>query len=228
MKIISNILDIFSEKKCYACGQVWHFFCQRCQQSIESYKPYCYVCKKPSENFLVHTKCQISFPLTQVIVLTRYRYPPIKKALKHAKYYGKYKIYEDMIYPFLPIIEKHISDPTKSLLLPVPMNFFRKWKRGYNQCEKIASVLSDATSLEYETKLLTRRRFTKHQSHLSQSERLKNLAGAFELSDTTLSKDTIVYLVDDVISTGATLTEIAQLLQKNWWKDIRAVILASD
>lgn len=228
MRSISNIFSLFSEKKCYACGQVWHFFCLECQQKMYHYEPYCYVCKKASENFFVHNNCHIWFQLQQVIVFTRYRQNSIKRALKHAKYYGKYKIYEDMLTQKWALIWETLSFLEPGILIPVPMHFFRKWKRGYNQAQKIADSLSQVTGLPVEEKLIVRSRYTKHQSRISQSERLKNLKDCFKVLQNIYPKDTICYLIDDVISTGATLNECAQVLQNEGFQDIRAIVIASD
>ncbi len=228
MKYICLVISLFSEKKCYACWQVGHFFCYTCQQKLYKYKPYCYVCKQASENFQVHPLCQEWFPLQQVIVATRYRQDAVKKALKHAKYYGKYILYEDILHPYDNFLQQYIWEKERAVLIPVPMNFFRKWKRGYNQSQKIAEYLSIMLNIPINNNLILRKSITKHQSHLSREERLNNLSWAFQIQAHTLPLSTPLYLIDDVISTGATIGEIAKVLSQAGFTDIRAIVIASD
>ncbi len=225
--MIEFLLSLFTEKKCFGCRQPGHFFCPKCNFDLELYKPYCYVCKKYSENFIVHKDCQSHFPLHQVIVLTRYRNTGIKKLLRHGKFYNKYKWYQDIIPTHKDFFDTFITQ-NNSLLVPVPMHFLRRWKRWYNQSEKIAQNLSKFCEIPVNNKFLKRIRSTKQQSHLTQSERIHNLDNAFKLWEQWIDKNTIIYLVDDVVSTGSTIWEIGRYLQKNWYKNIRAVVLASD
>ena len=228
MNIFSFLFDLFTEKKCYACRQVWHFFCPKCLEQLFIYSPFCYVCKKPSKNFVTHEHCRQWFCVSQCIVFTRYRNPAIQRALKHGKYYGKYALYEALCTWLWTKMTKKIDILPPWIIIPVPMYRFRKWKRGYNQSEKIALSLSNALWFPVDTRLISRKRRTKQQSHLSQSERLHNLAGAFHIHPHNYLLNTPLYLIDDVISTGSTLSEIAQTLQKAWFTDIRAIVIASD
>jgi predicted amidophosphoribosyltransferase len=68
-----------------------------------------------------------------------------------------------------------------TVLVPVPMHFLRRWKRGYNQSEKIAQNLSKVCGISVDTTLIKRSKYTKQQSHLSQSQRAHNLDNAFQL-----------------------------------------------
>ena len=227
MKIFFSILELFSEKKCFSCSQVGHFFCQKCFDRLDIYEPYCYLCKKPSSNFALHTDCYRHFPLEQVIVLTHYRNPWVKRLLRHAKYYGKHQAYSDIIYKWQELFEKNISDKN-ALLVPVPIPLFRRWKRGYNQTDIIAKYLSKILDIPVDNNLLKRKMYSKQQSHLSQSERKKNIKNTFFVQNNSLRKDITLYLVDDIISTGATLLEIAHTLRQDGFTDIRAMVLASD
>jgi len=215
---IETISNLFIEKKCFGCEQPWHFFCPKCSGDIDTYKPYCYVCKKRSSNFFVHNECQKYLGLNQVIVLTRYRKAWVKKLLRHAKFYGKYLAYSDMIEYHRSFFETYI-DTRGSLLVPVPMHFMRKWKRWYNQSEKIARGLSKVLNIPVENRCIKRIRYTSQQSHLWASERQNNLRWAFWLWGSSVRKNRTI---------GSTLWEIANFLKDNWYSDIRAIVLASD
>lgn len=228
MKLLSYIIELFSEKKCYSCSQLWHFFCPQCLREMKLYEPYCFFCKQKSDNFSVHIDCQKYFPIRHIIVLTPYRNTWIKKLLRYAKYYKKYTAYEDIMLRNIDFFGKHIENKN-SMFIPVPMHFLRKWKRGYNQSEKIADILWNMCQIPVKKNMITRKKNTQQQSHLGWDERRENLSGAFRLKNiANIPKNTTLYLVDDIITTGSTLLEIAKLLQKNGFQDIRAVCLASD
>lgn len=227
MKIISYISNLFWENKCFWCQKSGHFFCLQCNAGIEIYKPYCYVCKKYSHDFSVHKECQTHFPIDQVIVLTRYRNPSVKKLLRHAKYYNKYKAYNHIISQNLDFFRKYV-DTKNSVFIPVPMHFLRIWKRGYNQSERIAQNLWNICQIPVENSFLKKIKHTKQQSHLSKIDRAKNLSWVFSLRNNIVDKNSTIYLIDDIISTGSTVLEIANLLHKNGYKNIRVIGLASD
>lgn len=227
MLLLDFIISLFTEKKCFNCQQLWHFFCPKCNMDLVEYSPYCYVCKKYSKDFSVHKACQEYFLIDQVIVLTRYRNKGIKKLLRHAKYYNKYRAYEDIIVSHTDFFNNFITHDT-ALLVPVPMHYLRKWKRWYNQSEIIAQKLWNISKVPVNNRFIKRVRSTKQQSHLSQSERIHNLDNAFQLWKEKIDSNTTIYLVDDVVSTGSTLNEIAKFLQSKWYKNIRAIVLASD
>ena len=222
-----KIWELFSEKKCYGCQKLWHFFCPQCYNNLEIYTPYCYLCKTPSHKFYTHKDCQKYFPLEQVVVLTRYRNKGIKKLLKHAKYYGKYQAYWDLVHGWKKFFQDNIVEQN-SVFIPIPIPFFRRWKRGYNQTDIITAYLSKIVDIPIENTILKRKLYSVQQSHLSQTQRKKNLEGTFYVKKNIRNKDTTLYLIDDIVSTGATLLEAAKILRKSWFTDIRAVVLASD
>lgn len=226
VNILKALPSLFSKNLCFSCQKEGSFFCPQCAENIQVYYPYCYWCKKPSEDFITHNHCRQSFPLSQVVVLSHYHSPHIPKLLKHAKYYKKQNIYGDIIFAKKDFFTEYID--SKSIFVPVPMHVLRKWKRGYNQSEIIAEKLSKICHISVNNSFIKRAKHTKQQSRLPQSKRLTNLEKAFKLCSTSLPKNTTIYLVDDIVSTWATLIEIAALLNKNWYNDVRAVCIASD
>jgi len=226
--MVQFLISLFTEKKCFSCYKLGRFFCLECNKTMVKYEPYCYICKWKSDNFYVHNDCQKHFPLKQVIVLTRYRNRGVQKLLKSAKYYNMYPAYRDIIYANIDFFKKYVHKQN-ALLIPVPMYFIRRWKRWYNQSEKIAQNLSEVCWIPVNNKFLMRSRHTKQQSHLSQNERAQNLSWVFKTqNESTVDKNSTIYLIDDVISTGSTVWEIALYLHKCGYKNIRAIVLASD
>ncbi len=92
--------------------------------------------------------------------------------------------------------------PSDLCLVPVPLHWRKQRKRGYNQAEKICDGLSRQLGLPIRKDLLKRVKYTKTQTRMSGSRRYKNVSQAFECCQPINSP---VLLVDDVMTTGATL-----------------------
>ena len=124
--------------------------------------------------------------------------------------------------------EMLIKDKTVSrfdCLIPVPLHSARKRERGFNQSEILAEELSKFTELPL-LKTLKRIRNTKDQTKLTPEQRIENVTGAFALIDPEKIKGKRVILVDDVITTGATLRECASVLKKAGAKEIIGTTIA--
>lgn len=227
MSMYSFLSSLLSEKKCYSCHKPWHFFCPLCNDKVEKYSPYCYVCKKYSPDFSVHNSCRDNFPLSEVIVLSHYRNSIMKKLLRVWKYSWKYRVYEDIIMNNRDFFRNSINTHN-AILVPIPIHFIRRWKRWYNQTEKIAHALQGILDIPVNNKLLYRTKYTKQQSHLSYEIRQKNLLNSFWVHKNKWDTNVTLYLIDDVISTASTLLEASKVLQKSGFTDIRAIVLASD
>lgn len=100
------------------------------------------------------------------------------------------------------------------LLIPVPLHAIKLRERGFNQAERIARGISDVTKIPVEPRALRRTRHTKTQTKLGLDERKKNVTGAFEVGASTeaILRDSRCIIVDDVITTGATIVACAEPL----------------
>ncbi|HET6247072.1 MAG TPA: ComF family protein [Tepidisphaeraceae bacterium] len=111
-------------------------------------------------------------------------------------------------------------------LLPVPLHGLRHFSRGYNQAEVIARRISRATDVPV-VQAAARVRDTHPQSHLhSRAERMANLRDAFELRDEKQIKGRHVIVVDDVMTTGATLRTLARALRPAKPASLSALVVA--
>ena len=100
------------------------------------------------------------------------------------------------------------------VLLPVPLSRKRLRQRGYNQSEQLAIGVRDITHLPIVNKALRRKHFVKSQTRLSRHERQENVEDMFELRDSSLLEGKHVLLIDDICTTGATLTACVDVLKK--------------
>ena len=99
------------------------------------------------------------------------------------------------------------------LILPVPLHRQRLRERGYNQALEIARPIGRHFGLPIEPRLCRRIRSTPAQSGLDRKTRRKNLRQAFQLTGEV--KDQTIVLLDDVVTTGSTVAELARLLKRS-------------
>jgi len=91
------------------------------------------------------------------------------------------------------------------LIVPVPLARKRQRQRGYNQSEEIAKGVSAVTGIGIDTGIVRRKHFEDSQTHKTQAQRLDNVENAFEAVDATRAAGRHLLLIDDIVTTGATI-----------------------
>ena len=112
-----------------------------------------------------------------------------------------------------------------NFIVPVPLHPTRKRARGFNQAELLALELQRAARIPIQN-VLQRTRYTTTQTQFDRSERMENLRGAFRLRRGCNVRDLRMLLVDDVLTTGSTLSECAAVLKKNGALSVHAATAA--
>ena len=148
---------------------------------------------------------------SHVISLLPYHHPSVQAVIQEAKYHRNkkaWKLLANVLDDFLPEFLQDMDTLSSSsyVLVPIPLSKKRLRQRGHNQ---VASVLKNITGMSVDTPiattLLARVRDTTPQTTLTKKERLHNMRDAFTVL-TPLSPTTLYVVIDDVITTGATLT----------------------
>lgn len=104
-------------------------------------------------------------------------------------------------------------------LVPVPLHWLRRLQRGYNQSELLCRGIDEVMHREVSAKNLIRHRYTSQQSRTSASEREINVEGAFSLRHPEQFEGRHILLIDDVLTTGATIVSCCDALKQV--KDVR-------
>jgi ComF family protein len=144
---------------------------------------------------------------------------PVRKALHRLKYRRDIGLGEALVPPLV----EHLSGLRWSvdLLVPVPLGRKRAAQRGYNQVNLIARPLSTAMRIAYAPHALRRSRETRSQVGLSRAERQDNVRNAFCAEESRVN-GCIVLLMDDVATTGSTLSSCAEALYGAGARDVFA------
>ena len=99
------------------------------------------------------------------------------------------------------------------VVLPMPLTFFHRWDRGYNQSACLARVLAARIGRRYDGRVLVRTGSPKRQSTLNEVDRRENVKGTVAVRRPAWVRGRTVLVVDDIMTTGSTLSESARVLK---------------
>lgn len=137
---------------------------------------------------------------------------PAGEAVRLLKFGGKMRmapLLAEAVGPLAGALKERYDLDT---LVPVPLHPRRRRERRFNQAEEIGHRVAAAVGLEFEPRGLARTKYTTPQVELTGKERLANVRGAFDACEGFSGKR--VLLLDDVITTGATVRECAAVLRR--------------
>jgi ComF family protein len=135
----------------------------------------------------------------------------LRNAIHRLKYEGDMSLADILAQPILRLLLK--QDWEVGLVIPVPMGSSRRVERGYNQAALLAIPLALGSGVPYRSKALTKLRDTRSQVGLSIAQRRENVAGAFVASERLVGGKRVL-VVDDVMTSGATLESCARALKE--------------
>ncbi len=194
--------------------------CLLCRQRIQPLpKPHCLKCARPIPPYDIYTTCSScrterpcfdrGFALVEFDETTK----SIFHQIKFQKKPWLFEIFSGLLQNSFSSFEFKNYE----LMIPVPLDFMREQKRGFNQALIIAKMLKrlDPTRELLIPNLIKKTKKTAPQSRLRRNERLKNLSGAFKLKELNLVRGKNILLIDDIITTGSTINECARLLKEN-------------
>jgi ComF family protein len=213
---LGALWDLFFPPICSLCdGHLERedlFFCRRCWDRCESAQaedlpPFKHV-DFASVTFRMHHSSE----------------DPVRSIVHALKYDGRRVLAPNMARRLARALPQDFLQ-RDALWVPVPQYWVRRWQRGFNQSFLLARGLQRELKVPLETKLLRRIRHTRSQTHLTPSERRKNVQNAFRVSQAIPIPDEVI-LIDDVITTGATMEECARTLKKAGVKWVGAAAFA--
>jgi ComF family protein len=138
----------------------------------------------------------------------------VQNLLHHLKYKGVKEVGERIgeLYGFDLLKSDWLEDI--DYIIPVPLHPKKMKKRGYNQSEYFAKGLSKSTNKKLETTVLYRNKHSDTQTKKSRFNRWENVSEIFDVNNAELIAGKHILLVDDVVTTGATIEASVQALQK--------------
>ena len=232
-----GILDLLFPKTCLGCGKEGRYICENCIDKVKTPKPVCPGCLKSSIDGMTHSKCLRPWGLDGLTALWNYD-GVIRKAILALKYKYHDEVAKELSNYALAAIKTYNSSflvpaspagrPNSYSLVPVPLYWYRKNWRGFNQTEEIGKVVAEGVGWKFIPDLLVRHELKVPQTALKRKERLQNVRGVFALNSSYALNPiphTLV-LFDDVWTTGSTLKEAAKVLKRAHVEKIWGLTLA--
>lgn len=213
---MENLFNKLFPLKCVNCGKVGEIICDNCLYSCDLLPiQYCIVCDKPSFNGITHVKCKDSNKNAPEQVVSVYKYAKVvRHSIKTSKYgYKQFLALKKMTYEGIKVLKEWGFDFKDFICVPVPTTNNKYIKRGFNQAEIIAEIFSKQLHLPMYINIIKRERETKAQYYLGRKNRFENVKDAFKVIGNVSGKNILV--VDDIVTTGATLLEISRILYDN-------------
>ena len=135
---------------------------------------------------------------------------PVNAMMQHYKYGGMLNLSQ----LFGHLLSKKISSNRVDLIIPMPMHPLRLKERGFNQALEIAKILTKNHIEKLDYTSVHRQKLTPPQASLPLKERVKSIKGAFKINVGQKIKKKRIAIVDDVMTTGASLNELAKTLKQ--------------
>jgi len=197
------ILDLIFPKNCLECGHSGKYICESCFKKI-----------RPGG-------------LTSKTAYSIFRYEGvIRKAIIALKYKFSTEITQELTEVCVKNLDA-IRFPLPTTLVPIPLHWYRKNVRGFNQSEEVGKLLAQKMNWRFTPDLLIRTKSTIPQAQLTGSARRENLHGVFSFNPKILiSKYPNIVLFDDVLTTGSTIVEATKVLKSSGFNNIIGLTIA--
>lgn len=220
-ELVRAAVSLFYPPICEGCGasvEAAEYLCAECQaRAPRILSPFCQKCAEPFPGAITGPfacgNCA-NQTLHFDAAVAGYRARGVVRRLIHEFKYQQRIYLRHIVGDWLAaVLDDPRIDPARfDVIIPVPLHPAKQRERGFNQAALLARSMSVRTALPVDL-ALERVRFTKTQTAFDRAERMENLHNAFRLRRSRDVQDLRVLLVDDVLTTGSTLSECARVLK---------------
>lgn len=207
MQLLSSVADVLMPRFCMVCGHRLSIgerdICVSCTLKMPL-MPYHKGAANATEQLLM-----AELPLVRAAsYMSYYKESDYSRILYHLKYYGHPDIGFRLARDAALMLERENFFDGIDMILPVPLSRSKYRKRGYNQCDYIAGGISDVTGIPVRKDILKRRTSNSAQAKKGLFQRWNSVTNLFGVYDKTALQGRHVLVVDDVITTGATISSL--------------------
>lgn len=225
--MMNALLESIFPRYCVVCERLGGYLCQDCQSAISVVSSSCCViCGIPFEADVLPHPCSDCCAQSPHYDLHRSVFvfnDVMKKLIHDFKYRHEFWLKNFFSSYTLPLREFFLD---ADVVVPVPLHVKQLKHRGYNQSLYLAKFWARSLDKPVDFNSLSRVKETASQTGLHKSERKKNLAQAFSVGDGTVVRGKKILLVDDVHTTGTTLSEAARVLKASGAVSVLATSIA--
>jgi ComF family protein len=207
-----SLLEFAFPPLCLGCGSYTDSvtqLCESCAGRIDRYtEPFCLKCKQQIFDSLVCPSCVHD---TWLLFAFGNYVDPLKELVINFKFRGITTACDSVADDLCHQFSERIYSVEPTYLVPVPLHPMRELLRGYNQAEILARHIECLLQIPVATDFIMRSKRRKEQARLHEFQREQNVQGVFEaIADADPGERVI--LVDDVVTSGATVTEVRRVL----------------
>lgn len=219
---------------CTVCGgniRAGEYLCDQCEaRAVRIVAPFCQQCSEPFEGAITSTfTCANCSHRTIYFdaAVAAYRGRGVVRQIIHEFKYGRQAHLRYLVahWLFAALDDERLRGRQFDIIVPVPLHPARQRERGFNQAALLADLLSVRIAIRRRS-LLERIRYTTTQTAFDRAERMENLHNAFRLRKNMDVRGLRVLLVDDVLTTGSTLSECARVLKRGGATSVHAAMAA--
>lgn len=227
------LIDLLFPKFCLGCGYVGVYICRSCQDKLKAIKSdTCFYCKKPSLFGLTHPNCTKKLNVDGI--LTIYYYNPIlKKIIKNIKYRLAIKVWEE----FYKVIEPQIITKlgfykrlsSNFVIQPIPLSKIKYNERGFNQAYIIGTFFQNFLHYPIVDLLVRKKEISSQAQTKNKRARYLNTRGVFAIKPDRrglIYQTPNIIMIDDVVTSGSTVSEATKILKKAGAKKVYILALA--
>lgn len=210
-QLASSLVEVVFPPVCGRCRRLGNLICEDCRAEIGLVgEPLCPSCGRQLEgpSQACPSCAERPLPLNQVRAPLRYA-EPTNTLIHQLKYEGYFALAGPLA--AYMIAEWPAWEMPVDLIVPIPLHPRRERRRGYNQSALLARHVAGAVGLPVDGDALRRNRHTRPQVELNPRERHENVQGAFSAEPARVSGRSVL-LIDDVFTTGATMSAAAEAL----------------
>ena len=204
---------------CSANVRAGEYLCDQCDaKTVRVIVPFCQKCSEPFEGAITGTFTCANCAHRTIhfdAAVAAYRSRGIVRQIIHDFKYGRQIYLRHLVARWLyaALDDERLRNLRFDIIIPVPLHPTRQRERSFNQASLLAELLSAEISIQSKP-ALERIRYTTTQTALDRAERMENLHNAFRLRKNTTVQGLRVLLIDDVLTTGSTLSECARVLKR--------------
>ena len=210
---------------CGGCGKTGFRWCPDCQARVPRVtEPLCEKCGIPVRKTGLCEKCQSNPPMYRLMRSWAVFDSPIQHALHTLKYRRNITGFGDALAQQMAGFVRSLNWPLDGII-PVPLGRRRLKERGYNQVALVARPLAYEMRVEYLPDALWKRRETRSQVGLNMEERRENVSKAYQAQPFAVKQKSIL-LMDDVATTGSTITACTEALLAAGAQEVYALTIA--
>ncbi|MEX2008173.1 MAG: ComF family protein [Candidatus Spechtbacterales bacterium] len=225
-------LDFLFPRRCYGCARWGLYWCAACSSAATLPHARCPHCDARVPFGRLSARCRRELSLTGIFTCASYQTPSLQRLLHDLKFKYAFALAEplaDMAVAWCAQGGYADALARMDMLLPVPSHHRRAKERGFNPAARIAKRVAQRMGIPYRDNVLVKPRATERQVEVAtRTKRLENVVGAFAVTDVSAIVGKRVLLVDDVVTTGATLKECARTLRHAGAKEVWALAIAKD